>query len=43
MKRPGRLVPAQHQTMSGGWLLFHDVVSERTRAASEGEVRSALM
>ena len=43
MKRPGQADPAQHQNMSGGWVLFHAVVSERMRAASVGSVRSALM
>ena len=43
MKRVGWEEPAQHQTMSGGWLLFHFVVSEIRRVASVGLVRSALM
>ena len=43
MKRLGREVPAQHQTISGDWLLFHFTASDRTRAASVGDVRSALI
>ena len=43
MKREGRETPAQHHTMSGAWSSFHAVASERTRVASVGEVRSALM
>jgi len=43
MKRPGCEEPAQHQSMSGFWSLFHAVASEIMRVASVGEVRSALM
>ena len=42
-KRVGWEEPAQHQTMSGGFELFQMVVSERTRVASEGNMRSADM
>ena len=43
VKRPGWAEPAQFQTMSGGWLLFHVFASASIWAPEEAEVRSALM
>ena len=43
MKRLGCEEPAQQKRISGGWLLFQDVVSEMTLGPEEGSVRSALM
>lgn len=42
MKSPGCATPAQHQTISGGSLLFQLVASAMTRGAAAGSVRSAL-
>jgi hypothetical protein len=39
-KKPGRVKPAQHQTMEGGVPAFHFVTCERRSGAEVGERRS---
>ena len=43
MKRDGWALPLQHQTMSGGELLFHFVASSTTREHSDAVVTLAVM